>query len=176
MVDLRTNFGFETAGLILRSFSILSYYSDPFPLMNDSSPHEGYPLRPVGRVLLAFWCLLLISGFVAAACLTPNPQGFGTHQQLRLPPCSFQPIFGLPCPSCGMTTSFSHFIRGQWLLAVRANVTGTLLAFLCAVQIPWCLISVWNRRLWRVSYPVRLVTVVLLVVYTVAAIYWSLRL
>ena len=144
--------------------------------MNHSSPLNGYPLRPVSLVLLTLWCLFLISGFVVAACLEPDPQGFGTHQQLGLAPCSFQPLFGLPCPSCGMTTSFSHFIRGQWLLAVQANFTGTLLAFLCAVQIPWCLTSIWKRRLWRVSRPGLVFTVVLLVVYTVAAIDWSLRL
>ena len=144
--------------------------------MNQSSPSHGYPLSRTGRVLLVLWCLFLLCGFAVAASLIPDPRGFGTHQQLGFSPCSFEPVFGLPCPSCGMTTSFSHFIRGQWPSAIRANFTGFLLACLCAIQIPWCAISVRQSRLWRVSRPALTVTVVLLAVYAVAAIHWSMRL
>ena len=48
-----------------------------------------------------------------AAWLEPSPTGIGTHQQLGLPPCTFWMLFGRPCPTCGMTTSWAHLVRGQ---------------------------------------------------------------
>ena len=54
---------------------------------------------------------LLWLGFLAvmamAVAVRPDRSGFGTHTQLHLPPCGFYLVFGKPCPSCGMTTSFS---------------------------------------------------------------------
>src|SRR5205085_6174191 len=41
------------------------------------------------------------------------PLAMGTHRQLGLPPCNFQRLTGLPCPSCGMTTSFALLVRGD---------------------------------------------------------------
>lgn len=107
----------------------------------------------MGRVLLAGWSLFLIGGFAIAASLQPDPSGFGTHQQLGLPPCTFRFLFGKMCPSCGMTTSFSNFVRGQFVAAARANSAGLLLAIVCTVQIPWCWVSVYRGRLWSVSRP-----------------------
>jgi len=105
----------------------------------DGSPgsvRDGFPLTRTGLWLVTLWGLFLVGGFGVAAWLEPESRGFGTHMQLGLPPCSFEPVFGLPCPSCGMTTSFSYFVRGQWLSALRANAAGLLLALSCAVQIP----------------------------------------
>jgi hypothetical protein len=107
----------------------------------------------VARWLLAGWCLLLVAGFGTAASLEPDPRGFGTHQRLGLPPCSILELFGVPCPSCGMTTSFAHFVRGQWPSSLRANSAGFLLALTCAVQIPWGLASVRRGRLYYVERP-----------------------
>lgn len=92
-------------------------------------------------MLLLAWGVFLLAGFSLAVSLAPNPAGFGTHQQLGLPPCSFQTMFGIPCPSCGMTTSFSHFVRGQWLRAAAANLGGLLLAIVSMVMVPW---SFWS--------------------------------
>jgi hypothetical protein len=86
-----------------------------------------------------------------AAWLQPSPTGQGTHRQLGLPPCSFQFLFGLPCPSCGMTTSWAHFVRGQWSAALRANVGGTVLAAVAVVVATVTLVSaVSGRALVRV--------------------------
>jgi hypothetical protein len=75
-----------------------------------------------------------------------------THRQLGLPPCTFKDFTGLPCPSCGMTTSFALLVRGDVVNSARANVVGTLLAALCLAYIPWSLASVvWKRPLFIVS-------------------------
>src|SRR5207247_2121268 len=89
--------------------------------------------------------------------LDPDPRGFGTHQRLGLPECTFRMLFQLPCPSCGMTTSFCHFIRGDLRQALQANVGGVLLATLCVAQIPWCWCSAARGRWCWFSHPARTV-------------------
>ncbi|HAA49985.1 MAG TPA: hypothetical protein DCE43_09700 [Planctomycetaceae bacterium] len=114
---------------------------------------HGRPINTVVRLLLVAWGVFLLGGFSLAFRLTPNPAGFGTHQQLGLPPCSFQTMFGVPCPSCGMTTSFSHFVRGQWILSARSNVGGLFLAMVSAVMLPWSFWSGWRGELVGVRDP-----------------------
>ena len=99
------------------------------------------------------WGVLLSLVFATALWLDPDPRGFGTHQGLGLPPCTFRENFEVPCPSCGFTTSFSHFVRGQWLQSARVNLAGLGLAILCAVQIPWAFFSSYQGRMFRVSNP-----------------------
>ena len=88
----------------------------------------------------------LVAMFGVAAWLKPDPSGQGTHRQLGLPPCTFVVLFELPCPSCGMTTSWSHVVRGQIVSALRANIGGTLLAAMAIVAAPWSLISAGRGR------------------------------
>jgi hypothetical protein len=86
---------------------------------------------------------------VTAGKLQPDPSGVGTHQQLGLPPCTIQVWFQVRCPACGMTTAWSHFVRGQWLSAVAANAGGTLLALLSTAAAVWLLGSAARGRwLW----------------------------
>jgi Protein of unknown function (DUF2752) len=70
-----------------------------------------------------------------------------THRQLGLPPCTFYEKTGLPCPSCGMTTSFALLIRGDLWHSAQANFAGTLLGTFCLFLIPWSLASIWKQRL-----------------------------
>ena len=132
----------------------------------------GFPLTRGGRWSLAVWALLLSGGFLLACSVEPDPRLFGTHQRLGLPPCSFRVLFGIPCPSCGMTTSFAFFTRGQFIEAARANVAGLLLAILCAIQIPWCCWSAATGRLWQVSEPVAVLVWLLLVISFSAMLNW----
>ena len=64
--------------------------------------------------------------FAVAALLTPDARGIGTHQQLGLPPCTTEAVLGIPCPFCGMTTSFSHMAHGQVVEAVVVQPAGAL--------------------------------------------------
>lgn len=121
--------------------------------MIDNPESRGYPLTRLARVLLGVWGLLLVGGFAVAVMLEPDPRGYGTHQRFGLPPCTFRTVLGLPCPSCGMTTSFSHFVRGRMIEAAQANAAGLLLAVVCAVQIPWTWASAYQGRLLGVARP-----------------------
>ena len=58
---------------------------------------------------------LLCTGLVLwiATLLQPDPSGIGTHHQLGLNPCGFLTEIGYPCPMCGMTTSFAHYVQLQ---------------------------------------------------------------
>ena len=69
-----------------------------------------------------------------------------THRQLGLPPCTFLEVTKLPCPSCGMTTSFALLVRGDVVHSLRANWVGTLLALAGLAFLPWSLACVVRKR------------------------------
>jgi hypothetical protein len=78
--------------------------------------------------------------------LSPDPAGHGTHQQLGLPPCTIHFLTGRPCPSCGLTTSVSAIVHGQFALAWRANPIGFLIvAGAIAVACNSLMALVWGR-------------------------------
>ncbi len=70
-------------------------------------------------------CLALLS---IAAWLTPSAHGVGTHRQMGYPPCAMPVVFGVPCPTCGMTTAFAHAVRGELFSAFHAQPAGLLIA------------------------------------------------
>jgi phosphatidylserine synthase len=70
----------------------------------------------------------------------------GVHQQLGLPECNFKTLVGVPCPSCGMTTSFTLLVRADVWNSMRANFAGTALATFGLLFIPWALISAFCGR------------------------------
>jgi hypothetical protein len=124
--------------------------------------------------------LLVALGLAAplgvAAGLRPDGRGFGTHQQLGLPPCTFWVLFGRRCPSCGMTTSWAHLVRGQIAGALAANVGGTLLGALTAGAVVWLLASgLWGRWLGLVPN-VTLIIWLLAGVGAVTLVDWVIRL
>jgi len=95
--------------------------------------------------LLAIGLLALLG---AAALVSPDAGGRGTHQQFGLPPCTFRVVFGLPCPTCGMTTAWAYLVRGELGSAFAANVGGALTAILAVALVPWLLCAVaWGRWL-----------------------------
>lgn len=102
----------------------------------------------LGLVLIA---LMLVGVFRIAVRLDPY-EGEKvwleeTHTQLGLPRCTFKSLTGLPCPSCGMSTSFAWLIRGNVWNSLRANQVGTLLAVAALLFIPWGLACAGSGRL-----------------------------
>ena len=88
-------------------------------------------------------CLLLLAAF-----LRPSDGGLGTHQQLGLPPCGWIVAADMPCPSCGMTTAFSHAADGNLLGSFRAQPMGAFLALLTAVGVVIALwTAIWGSRI-----------------------------
>lgn len=69
------------------------------------------PHTRVTAVCVAGSCAAVLA---VARMLTPDGRGFGTHEQLGLLPCATMKWFGIPCPFCGMTTSFSLLAHGQF--------------------------------------------------------------
>jgi len=103
-------------------------------------PGEGRADRTERR-LAAFLALLGMAVFTAAAFLNPyasdgSPRSHGTHLQLGLPPCWTQAMLGLPCPTCGMTTSVSLLVHGDPAAAMTANWAGAILAAAGLVATP----------------------------------------
>lgn len=113
-------------------------------------------VRPVSAAV----CLACVAVLGLAATLTPNDGGMRTHQQLGLPGCTLLEVTGVPCPSCGMTTSFAHAANGQFIRSFLAQPFGMILAVVTAMtalvagyiavtgnNIVGYLRPVWNRRL-----------------------------
>jgi hypothetical protein len=81
--------------------------------------------------MILLCCLVALS--LAAFWLEADPRGVGTHEQLGLPPCGFVEMFdGVPCPSCGFTTTFTLAAHGRPLDAF-ANQPFGFLVFLGAL-------------------------------------------
>lgn len=104
-------------------------------MRSRSSPFGGF--TPLCRISLLVVGVLSLGLLAVAASIQPDRRGWGTHQQLGLPPCTVQEVFGMRCPACGMTTAWAHFMRGNWYTALSCNVGGTALALACVVAIPW---------------------------------------
>jgi hypothetical protein len=121
------------------------------------------------RLVLVLIAVGLIAVFTVAICLNPYKDGHvwlaETHRQLGLFPCTFKQVTGLPCPSCGMTSSFALLMHGDLWNSLRANAVGTLLAVVSLAFIPWALLcAIRGRRYLILSFEntlIRLVVVFL---------------
>ena len=118
------------------------------------------PIRPEpGRLTRSRRFALLALAFALAGVLgvarwlEPDQRGFGTHEQFGLPPCAFRVLTGMPCPACGLTTSFAYAVRGQLQNAAAANVAGLLLAVGVAGMIPWSMASAVVGRTLGIRSP-----------------------
>jgi hypothetical protein len=121
----------------------------------------------------------LVTVFVIAVRLDPY-RGDGaarrmeTHRQLGLPPCSFLEVTGVPCPSCGMTTSFALLMHADVLGSLRANCVGTLLALFCLCLIPWAVLSVARGRALLVRDLERATVVVIMALLILMTLRWGI--
>ena len=163
---------------ILRRISVFTVF--PVVQQNTGQQNTGQQdtgkLAATARLALAAAALSLLVPLAVACWLRPNPNGFGTHRQLGLPPCTFMWLFGTRCPSCGMTTSWSHAVRGQWWQAIGCNAGGALLAAMAMTAGPWLFVSAARGR-WLVARPSdRLVAVLATAVIAITLLDWLYRL
>ncbi|MCE2885121.1 MAG: DUF2752 domain-containing protein [Planctomycetaceae bacterium] len=88
---------------------------------------------------------------VVAWMLPPASDGFGTHRALGLPPCSWPARFGLPCPSCGMTTAFALASKGRIVESFATQPMGCVLALAAGMTLVG---SIWTLATGRTLWPV----------------------
>lgn len=112
--------------------------------------------------------LLASATLVIARLLPPSPRGVGTHQQLGLPPCFFLKLTGLPCPSCGLTTSFAHAARLHFYQAFLTQPFGLLAFGLTVLLIPLSVYLMRIRLPWARVIRARYANVV---IYSLLALY-----
>lgn len=150
---------------------------------SSQEPERVLEVIPVSRAWvrgsLVGLALALSAVFAVACWLDPydangSPRTLATHQQLGLPPCTFYFVTGLPCPACGMTTSFALLMHGDLLSSLRANAVGTMLAGFCLLLIPWCLASAWCRRTLFIRSMERTLTVVVLAFLSMMLLRWAI--
>lgn len=92
-------------------------------------------------IALACWSLLGLSLW-----LQPAGAGLGTHEQMGFAPCGFYKQTGLPCPTCGMTTSFALLVRGRVWEAFAVQPAGAVLALLTVAGALILPITAWCGR------------------------------
>jgi hypothetical protein len=103
-------------------------------------------LSPRARILLAGLGLAALALVATAGTLTPDPRGYGTHEQLGMAGCGFTRLTGWRCPTCGMTTAWAHATRGDVSAAVAANGGGAALFVITAAAAPWAIASAMAGR------------------------------
>ena len=135
--------------------------------------------RPRPRRRLGLWVRLGLVAIglgwlgVFAIALTLDPYQDGkvwleeTHRQLHLPPCTFKDLTRLPCPSCGMTSSFALLVRGDLWHSLQANCVGTMLAIIGLATVPWTFVSAWRGR-WLFLRTIETFAIRLVVLFFVA--------
>ena len=121
----------------------------------------------VGVVATILLCIALF--------LKPSSNGIGTHQQLGLPACGWVAAADIPCPTCGMTTAWSHTVRGQLPSAWMAQPLGMLLALTAfAVAIGAFITAIsgisFQSLLYRYSP-----TKVIIVIASLAILSWAFK-
>jgi hypothetical protein len=135
-------------------------------------PPLGWTARGFA-LAIAGACLAVLA---LAATVEPDPSGTGTHTALGLGRCTSLYLCDLPCPSCGMTTSYAHFVRGQLLASLWVQPFGTLLAALTIGCFWTCLyVAVSGRSVFRLVrlMPVRYYLVPLLM-FAIASWGWKI--
>lgn len=109
---------------------------EPIPRRRDAAAQ---------MTLFGAWLFITACGLY----LHPDPSGHGTHTQLGLPPCPSALLFDRPCPGCGLTTSFTALLHGQFGLAFHAHPLGP---FLYLGLTAWALLGFYGFfRGWRLD-------------------------
>jgi len=125
-----------------------------FPASGAAEPARGAAggddlrRRRVAALIVAVASGALLS---TAWSLKPSSRGFGTHEALGLPPCSWPAHFGIPCPSCGMTTAFAFAAKGDLVASFMTQPLGCLLAVATGMAF---VASVWTLLSGRTVLPV----------------------
>ncbi|HKQ75875.1 MAG TPA: DUF2752 domain-containing protein [Blastocatellia bacterium] len=89
-----------------------------------------------------------IALLLVARLLRPSLDRVGTHRQLGLPPCAFLHFTGIPCPSCGLTTSVAHAARLHFYESVITQPFGLVVFSSAVLCIPLSIYFIRRRVPW----------------------------
>ena len=113
-------------------------------------------VHPIQSMLSRCKAVLVLVGCIAilflSVWISPDRAGFGSHQQLGLPPCNMVMITGYPCPTCGMTTAFSYSVRGRLISAIQAQPAGFLLAMVTMMTAIASIGVIFTGKVWVVNW------------------------
>ncbi len=151
------------------------------PTRQDRCPDSrdaGVPLLRLGprtRAALMALAVGITVIFAVAARLRPDPRGYSTHEQLGRPPCAILKLTGRPCPTCGMTTAFSWFVRAELVQSWQANPAGLLVACVCVPLVPWLVGCAVVGRPLGVRSPGETLMALVVVASALAVLTWFVR-
>jgi len=97
-------------------------------------PWDSIPAAPRQRLRLAWFFLGILVLFLSLYL----SQGLGVDFGILFGPCGFKQRYGLPCPTCGMTTSVLAFSRGEVLRSFSIQPAAGLL---CSVLVVGAVLS-----------------------------------
>jgi hypothetical protein len=90
------------------------------------APARKFRGARLAGVLTALPCWAILA---VGLSLTARSKGDGTHEQMGLAACQWMVVDGVPCPTCGLTTSVTAAAHGDFAASARANVFGTMFFF-----------------------------------------------
>ena len=94
---------------------------------------NGHEFSWSASIVAMLVCMLSTGLLIVASGLEATSTGVGTHSQLGLAPCGFLDHTGMPCATCGMTTSFALASDGHLIDAFINQPAGALLALITAI-------------------------------------------
>jgi hypothetical protein len=109
---------------------------------------------------------------VIARLLRPSSSGVGTHEQLGLPPCLFLHFTGIPCPNCGLTTSFAYAARFDLFSSLITQPFGLIALFLTIFAIPFSIFLSRRRISWSEFMQARIVNRLIYVAVALYVLSW----
>lgn len=112
---------------------VLPLAPEPEPLTPEQ---QAAALQLKTRAWCAFVFAICASMLAVGMWLRPDPRGVETHTQLGLLPCGFYSATGIPCPTCGCTTSVTHFAHGQWISSFATQPFGFLVGLVATILVP----------------------------------------
>jgi len=125
------------------------------------------------RGQLTWFLIWLAVTAIGAFYLKPDPGMHGTHTQLGLPACYSVVMFDRPCPGCGLTTSWTSTLHGDFSHAFHAHTLGPIMYGLYSFSALACLYGVIRKL--RVRTETRIATIALASAIVIFLVYGGIR-
>ncbi|QYK54504.1 MAG: DUF2752 domain-containing protein [Fimbriimonadaceae bacterium] len=110
------------------------------------------------RGQLAWFLVWLAVTVIGAFILKPASDLHGTHTQLGLPACYSVVMFDRPCPGCGLTTSWTSVLHGDFSHAFHAHTLGPIMYGLYSLSALAALYGVVRKLRLRTDTKIATVT------------------